>query len=89
MTVGHILTLIGLFIALTAHIVATVWWASAVNTTLKIVVKDVGDLVTELKAMKHLYVQKEDHAKDMAIAEKERQAMWRKIDLITTGGKNG
>lgn len=62
------------------HVVSTVWWASKVNTTLQIVVKDVGDLVVELKAMKDTYVKKEDFAKAVSDGNRHRDSMWKKID---------
>ena len=82
MTTANILSMIGIVIGLLIHITATAWWASAVNTTLKIVVKDVGALVVELKAMRHLYVTKEEHIRDFSVIEKERAAMWKKIDSL-------
>jgi len=82
MSVGNIITLVAVCIGLVGHIVATVWWAATVNTTLKIVVGQVGDLVVELKSMKNLYVKKEQYSKDMALVEKNQEAIWRKLDEI-------
>ena len=73
-----------MFIFLITHIIATVWWASSVNTTLKVVLRDVGDLVLELRTMKNMYVRKEDHSKDIAIIEKNQEAVWKKLDSIIT-----
>ena len=64
------------------HIVVTVWWASRVNTLLDIVQKNLGELVSELKTVKTSFVTKEEAARELAIAEKETRAIWKKLDAI-------
>lgn len=79
MTISAIITL-SIFVL--THIIATVFWAATIQTTLKIVVKDVSELVIELKAMKSLYVTKEEFSKAVAAGEKERSGIWDHIDEI-------
>lgn len=64
------------------HIVATVWWASKVNTTLQIVVQDVSLLVVELKSMKDTYVTQKEFIKAVNDGDKHRDAMWKRLDEI-------
>lgn len=61
-----------------SHIVITVWWASKVNTMLNYVHLNLTDLVQELKIMKESYAKKED----LIILNKEKEAIWKRIDLI-------
>lgn len=70
----------GIFIV--THIVTTVWWASRMNTLMDIVRKELADVVIELKANRGLYSSKSELAAVMAVAEKERVALWKNVDEI-------
>ena len=64
------------------HLGLTIWWASRVSTLLDYVQKDLKELVSELKTIKEMYVKKEDVGRELAILEKQNEAMWKKIDHI-------
>lgn len=78
---------LGIFV--TTHIVVTVWWASRVNTLLDIVQKNLGELVAELKSVDAKYFTREEAARELAIAEKEHKALWRKIDELKDEARKG
>lgn len=82
-----IIVTIALFVLI--HIVATVWWASRVNTLLDIVQRNLIDLVSEMKAMKNIYVSKEDFTRELTLSLKDREAMWKKIDALYDKIKGG
>jgi hypothetical protein len=84
MTASWLSIVITLGIFVVTHIIITVWWASRVNTLLDIVQAKLGEIVVELKRMEHAYVTKEDAARELAIAEKEHKAIWKRLDELQT-----
>lgn len=73
-----IVVTLGLFVI--THIVITVWWASRVNTLLDVVQKELSEIVAELRGMKSAYFTREEAVRELAIADKEHKAMWKRID---------
>lgn len=82
--IGAIVT-IALFVL--AHIGLTIWWASRVNTLLEIVQAELKEIVDEFKASRSCYVSKEELGRDRALAEKENQAIWKRIDELKASQK--
>ena len=80
--VAWVSIVITIFIFLLSHIIATVWWASKVNTMLDIVRGNLTDLITELKTMKTLYITKEDAHHSFEDLKSTQKVMWEKIDKI-------
>jgi len=72
----YLTTTLGIFII--TQIIVTVWWASKVNTLLDVVQKELTELIGEFKAMKEVYVRKEDYI----LCQKRCDKMWEKIDRI-------
>lgn len=81
----HILTTVSIFIIV--QIVASVWWASRVNTILGIVQRELGDLVAELRAMKENYVNKAEFEKHSVPCKSQFDAIWKRIDQLHSKGE--
>ena len=64
------------------QLVGTVWWASRMNTLLSILREDFKIIMAEMMVVKTSFVSKEDNARELAIAEKEHQALWKRIDEL-------
>lgn len=73
---------IGIFIL--CHIIASVWWASHITTMLDILQKDFAEMNANVNLMKELYVKKEDYLARIAMVDKEREALWKRIDQLKT-----
>ena len=69
-------------IFLLIHLIASVWWAAAITTTLKILQRDFAEMNANVSMMKELYIKKEDYNTRVAIIDREREAMWKKIDKL-------
>ena len=81
--------IVTLTIFVVTHIVITVWWASRVDTLLSVVQSNLEKLVMELKSFHVMFVTREEAARELAIAEKEQKAMWKKIDELHEISKGG
>lgn len=79
---GYLVINITLAIFVMGHLGITIWWASKVTVTLKFVQDELRELVTELKAIKIVYMKREDVVRELAIIEKEQIAIWKKIDTM-------
>ena len=60
-----------------------IYWSARISTLLGVVQIQLSDVVLELKSMRTIYVTKEEAAREVAINDKERTAMWKKIDALT------
>lgn len=76
--VGVIIAGIGLFVGLLGNIIATVWWASKITTTLVLLKSTVDELNIERKAM----ATKEELIREVAVMNKEMTAVWKKVDYM-------
>lgn len=74
---------IGVIVAILGHGFFSIWWASKVNTLLDVVQKDLGEMVSEMKSHKQTTFTREEAARELAICEKERTALWKKVDALT------
>lgn len=81
--------IVTLTIFVVTHIVITVWWASRVDTLLGVVQGSLKELVIELKSFHTMFVTREEASRELAIAEKEQKAMWKKIDDLHEIAKGG
>ena len=73
---------IGLGMAILAHLVGTVIWATRMSTILDILRKTLEALSFEMKTLNKEYVGKEEFSREMIIFEKENAAIWKNIDEI-------
>jgi hypothetical protein len=67
---------IALFVFLIGQLVAAVWWASKMSTTL-------GFLVAQIEVLSKshaAYVTIETHSKDVGHIEKNLEAIWKRLD---------
>jgi cell shape-determining protein MreC len=74
---------VSLTIFVITHVVATVWWASKMNTLMQVVQTSLHELVVEVKAMKEIFITKEDVTRELVSLENENKAQWKKIDYLT------
>jgi len=68
--------IITLFVFLLAQLIAGVWWASKMSTTL-LFIKEQMDALVKANAG---YVTIADHAKDIGHLEKSLDAVWERLD---------
>mgnify|MGYP001575108398 FL=1 len=78
----EISVLVTMGIYLLTNLCVTVWWMSKVTITLKFVQDELRELVTELKAIKIVYMKREDVVRELSVIEKEQIAIWKKIDTM-------
>lgn len=71
--VGVIITIVG---AVVTHIIASVWWASRISTTLQFVQL----ALTELRDQKALAFTKEDAARHATFVKEQLDALWKRTD---------
>lgn len=92
---------IGIF--LVVQLVAAVWWASSINTkmnfmiqTASIALKDLNSHVvhdletfhTKVEAAAAFVISQKDIATAFSIADKQIQAIWKKLDLLMNDKKD-
>jgi len=75
---ASVVVTLGLF--LLTHLVASVWWASKVNTLLSILKIEVETILVEIKDMRAQYVLKSDYMHKISNIEQSQKAVWKKID---------
>ena len=80
---GAIVTL-GIFVL--SNIGLMIYWSAKITTLLGVVQTQLSDVVLELRSLRTIYVTKEEAAREITINEKERNALWKKIDALVTGG---
>lgn len=64
------------------HLIATVWWASKMNTHLSIMQEEFKEFAIEFKSMRNVYMTKEDAARELAFCSQQGKAIWREIDAL-------
>lgn len=74
--------MVTLFVFVVSHIVITVWWASRVTTLLVLVQKELDQIVGELRTGRQVYFTRDEAVRERTVAEKEHDAMWRRIDEL-------
>lgn len=77
---GSVWIAIGIY--LVTNLVATVWWASSVNTLLKTLNTELRDLIGEFKAMKESYVKKEEIIRENLHLNAKIDAAWKRLDKL-------
>lgn len=70
--------IVGLGVGLMGHLVATVWWASKITTTLDNVNKNVDNMICDNKE----YATKIELAEKLAIRDQQTTALWKKVDYL-------
>jgi len=60
-----------------------IYWSAKISTLLSVLQIQLSDVVSELKSMRTIYVTREEVAREVAINDKERNAMWKKIDALS------
>ena len=65
-----------------AHIIASVWWASHINTLLGVLTEQLKVMSKELTIIRTAYVSKEEFAYRIAQSDKEHAGMWKRIDEL-------
>lgn len=73
------IAIIGLGLGMVGHLVATVWWASKITTTLEIVRANVTDMASDGKE----YATKEEVAEKMISRDQQITAIWKKVDYLS------
>ena len=86
MSAPWIAIIVTLALFVVGHLITTVWWASKVSTLLDRVQTDLRDIVTELKAVRNVYVTKDDYLQRMISTDKEHTAIWGAIDALRRNG---
>lgn len=76
----EIIVTISIFILV--HIIASVWWASHVNTLLNIVLKNQMEYIADIKNMKETFATKENFMRELALADREYKAIWTNLKEI-------
>lgn len=76
------IAVVGLSVGVLVHIVSTVWWAAKITTILSTLQANVADMASEVKASRQIYISREEVAKALAVAEKEKDSMWKRIDSM-------
>jgi len=74
---GAIVTL-GIFVL--SNIGLMIYWSAKITTLLDVVQIQLASVVLELRSLRTIYVTKEEAAREITINEKERNAIWKKID---------
>lgn len=64
------------------QVVASVWWASKMNTLLIVLQVETKEVLAELKAIRQTYVSKTDFTVKCTRIEGEQKKMWEKIDMF-------
>lgn len=80
--VSGILTL---FIFVVTNLCVSIWWASRLNTIVETLSSELKDIAIELKSSRALFATKEDLIREVTIAERERKAIWLRIDKLHEG----
>lgn len=74
---GAIVTL-GIFVL--SNIGLMIYWSAKITTLLDVVQIQLASVVLELRSLRTIYVTKEEATREITINEKERDAIWKKID---------
>lgn len=75
---------IALGLGLLAHVIASVWWASHMNTLMGLLIKRIEELGKELSALRASYVTKDEYAYRVTQSDKEHAEMHRRLMELET-----
>jgi len=64
------------------QLIASVWWASRVNTILELMQHSLKVMSEKFEKIDSMYYSKEDAIRDSTVNDKEHQAMWKKLDAL-------
>lgn len=81
--------LVTLALAVLAHVIATVWWASRIDTMVGFLREHLKELIDELKATKGVYATKEEVAMKLSVFERDQKTMWLRIDELKASTMEG
>lgn len=76
------LGVIGLFLAIIAHVVASVWWASAITTTLRFNTHELKRIAQTISDHGGLFYEKGEAKEQIAKRDKELSDVWSEISKI-------
>jgi hypothetical protein len=76
------LALIGLFLTIIMHVVATVWWASAITTTLKFQSDDLKRIAAALTTHDNKFYEKEEAKIQVDKRDREMADVWNEIAKV-------
>lgn len=74
--------MIALGVFLIGQLIAGIWWASKINTTLIIVERTLTEMLVRLSKHEADFYSKSESIKDFAHRDQQIDAMWRKLDNI-------
>jgi len=74
--------IITLSIFVISNIAALIFWSARISTLLDVVQRELGELATELKSMREVYVTKEAFAYRISQSDRDHAAMWKRIDQL-------
>lgn len=83
MTSGLWSAIVTLAIFVISNIAALVYWSAKISTLLGVLQNEVRDLTIELRTMRESYVTKEAFAYRLAQSDKDHDAMWKRLDVLT------
>lgn len=75
---------VALGLGLLAHVIASVWWASHMNTLMGILINRLDDMGKELTALRSNYVSKEEFAYRIAQSDREHTEFGRRLSDMET-----
>ena len=73
---------VALGLGLLAHVIASVWWASHINTLLGVLVKRMDDLSKELASLRLSYVTKEEYTFRITQSDREHGELSRRLEAV-------
>lgn len=80
--IAVIAIIVTVFLAMLAHLITSVWWASNITARLTILQNDFAEMNANVNIMREIYVKKEDYNVRVAESDKQREAIWKKIDEL-------
>jgi len=86
---GVIISIVGLTLAILAHLWRTGWWMGTLTETLKSLRESVEKIESRMERYEADHVRKEDIYRDMGKLENNIEAAHKRIDALNTGGHNG
>ena len=73
---------VALGLGLLAHVIASVWWASHMNTLMGMLIKRLEEMSKELTALRSNYVSKEEFAYRISQSDREHTEFGRRLSEI-------
>lgn len=82
MNLAGVAAIIGLVLAIIVHIVATVWWASSITTTLRFQAMELKRIGQQLGLHDGKFYEKEEAREQVAKRDREVSELWSAISVI-------